>query len=86
MLGAEFESISLLLSSKCDEMSLHEVQFSLQTHELRLQNQAAASNIANLVFQPQANVAYQQNYGNNYGNNRGRDRSVRGLGNRGKVR
>lgn len=69
-LGAEFESISVVLSSKCDEISLHDVQFALQTHELRLQNQAAAS--TNLAFQPQAHVAYQQNYGNQWPRSRSR--------------
>lgn len=58
-LGPEYESISVFLQSKCEELSLHEVQFSLQTHELRIQNQASAT-FGFGDFSQQENVHYFQ--------------------------
>lgn len=79
-LSAEFESISVVLSSKCEELSLHEVQFALHTHELCLQTQAAnpvqmqfqQANVATQQQQHQANVAYQRGRGRFGRGNRGR--------------
>ncbi|XP_057803192.1 uncharacterized protein LOC131018491 [Salvia miltiorrhiza] len=56
-LGQEFESISVFLQSTCEELTLHELQFALQTHEIRIHNQAIASgNLSQSVFSSQANT------------------------------
>ncbi|XP_057811786.1 uncharacterized protein LOC131026024 [Salvia miltiorrhiza] len=85
-LGPEYESVSVFLQARCEELSVDDTQFALQTHEIRLLNQSTAANTTAFTAsstqqQPnhQANIAYNQQ------NQRGRGgrSSNRSSGNRG---
>ena len=77
-LGSEYESIVVALTNRTEQLTLTDLQYSLQSHELRLQALAAAN-----PDSIQANMANLSLRSSNRGNSRG-SRPYNNRGGRGR--
>ena len=81
-LGSEYEAVVVNLTNRSDSISLQDLQYSLQTQEMRLQSLASSN-----LDQIQANMANLSIQNNSRGNGRGSRGSMqRGGRNRGQGR
>lgn len=61
--GSEFDVVVVNLTNRPDNLTLHEVQFAFQAHEIRLQNQSSfAFPSANIVYQKSSNRGFSSNF------------------------
>lgn len=80
--GAEYDAVVVNLTNRSDALTLQEVQYALQAHEVRLQSQISAFNLS-------ANLVHHNSYGGrgfdpSYGRGRGDSSSGRGASFRGR--
>ena len=67
-IGSEYESVVVNLTSRNDPLTLTDVQFMLQSHEIRLEQQMVNLTLNGYVFSPSAHfTTHQSNQYNNSG-------------------